>query len=49
MQDYWPDEMTAEEFYVPTERGFEAKVRERLAYWNDKRRELSARRNEGGP
>ena len=47
-QNYWPEEMTAEEFYQPTERGFEAKVRERLAFWNDKRRELSAAGAEGG-
>ena len=41
-QDYWPEEMAPETFYEPTARGFEAKVRERLAFWNDKRRELNA-------
>ncbi len=31
--DYWPEEMTAQTFYVPSPRGFEAKIAERLAYW----------------
>ena len=38
-QDYWPDGMTAECFYEPTDRGFEARVRERLAYWQEMRTE----------
>jgi putative ATPase len=42
-QDYWPEEMEAQSFYEPTERGFEARVRERLAFWDDKRRELKAK------
>ena len=42
-QDYWPEEMEAERFYEPTTRGFEARVRERLALWDDKRRELKAK------
>ena len=37
--DYWPDEMSPQEFYKPTGRGFEAKVAERLAYWEEMRRE----------
>jgi putative ATPase len=37
--DFWPEEMSAQEFYTPTGRGFEAKVAERLAYWEEKRRE----------
>jgi putative ATPase len=32
--DYWPEGMTPATFYVPVERGFEAKIRERLAYWD---------------
>ncbi len=36
---YWPEEMTPQRFYEPTGRGFEAKVAERLAYWDEKRRE----------
>jgi putative ATPase len=38
-QDYWPEGMEAESFYEPTDRGFEARVRERLAFWAEKRRE----------
>jgi putative ATPase len=37
--DYWPEEMTPQTFYEPTGRGFEAKVAERLAYWEEMRRE----------
>jgi putative ATPase len=36
---YWPEEMSPQQFYEPTGRGFEAKVSERLAYWDEKRRE----------
>jgi len=39
-QDYWPEEMDAQAFYEPTDRGFEAKVRERLDYWDSRRKEL---------
>ena len=31
--DYWPEEMEPQTFYSPVDRGFEAKVAERLAYW----------------
>ncbi|MET0250284.1 MAG: replication-associated recombination protein A [Sphingobium sp.] len=31
--DYWPPEMTPQTFYAPTDRGFEARIGERLAYW----------------
>ncbi|AKQ42594.1 ATPase AAA [Aurantiacibacter atlanticus] len=31
---YWPEEMQPQSFYQPVERGFERKVRERLAYWD---------------
>ena len=37
--DYWPEEMSPQEYYKPTGRGFEAKVAERLAYWSEMRRE----------
>jgi putative ATPase len=36
-QDYWPAEMTPQAFYNPTNRGFEAKIAERIAYWNEMR------------
>jgi len=38
-ENYWPDEMTPQSFYTPSPRGFEAKVAERLAYWERLRRE----------
>ena len=37
--NYWPEGMGAQEYYHPTDRGFEAKLKERLAYWDEKRRE----------
>ena len=37
--NYWPDDMVPQEYYSPTDRGFEAKLKERLAYWDEKRRE----------
>ncbi len=39
-QDYWPEEMERQTFYEPTDRGFEAKVRERLKYWEERRQAL---------
>jgi len=39
-QDYWPDEMEPQAFYEPTDRGFEARVKERLDYWNERRKAL---------
>ena len=32
--DYWPEEMEAQTFYAPTDRGYEARIAERIAYWN---------------
>ena len=32
--NYWPAEMTPTQYYVPSPRGFEAKVAERLAHWD---------------
>ena len=37
--NYWPDGMAPQAFYQPTERGFEARVAERLAHWDKLRRE----------
>jgi putative ATPase len=31
--NYWPDAMPPQKYYRPVERGFEAKLRERLAHW----------------
>ena len=39
--DYWPEEMTPQMFYTPTDRGFEAKIAERLVYWEQLRAERS--------
>ena len=39
--NYWPDGMEPQDYYAPTDRGFEAKVRERLAYWAKRREELA--------
>ena len=38
-QDYWPQDMTPQRFYAPTDRGFERQIRERIAYWNKLREE----------
>ncbi len=37
--NYWPEGMDAQDYYQPADRGFEAKLRERLAFWAQKRRE----------
>ncbi|MEO9463554.1 MAG: replication-associated recombination protein A [Marinomonas sp.] len=37
--NYWPEEMQPQVFYEPVERGFERKVRERIAYWDKLRAE----------
>jgi putative ATPase len=39
-QNYWPEEMEPQHFYEPSDRGFEARVKERLDYWNERRKEL---------
>jgi putative ATPase len=32
--NYWPDDMPPATFYAPVDRGFEAKIAERLAHWD---------------
>ncbi|KFG89749.1 AAA ATPase central domain protein [Sphingobium herbicidovorans NBRC 16415] len=39
--NYWPEEMEPQPFYAPTDRGFEARVAERMAYWDRLRAERS--------
>ncbi len=39
-QNYWPEEMEPQSFYRPSDRGFEARVKERLDYWNERRKAL---------
>jgi putative ATPase len=38
--NYWPDEMEPQRFYQPTDRGFEKRLAERLAWWEERRAEL---------
>ena len=45
-QDYWPEGMSAQAFYAPSERGFEARIKERLDYWERQRKELQQRYKE---
>jgi putative ATPase len=47
-QDYWPEEMEPQDFYQPTDRGFEARVRERLEYWAERRKELQQSGEDAG-
>ncbi len=35
--NYWPEEMEPRHFYRPTDRGFERKLAERLAFWEEQR------------
>jgi putative ATPase len=35
--NYWPEEMAPETFYTPTDRGFEKRVAERMAWWEEQR------------
>jgi putative ATPase len=37
--NYWPDGVAPAELYAPVERGFEAKIKERIAHWNRLRAE----------
>jgi putative ATPase len=38
--DYWPEEMDPQAFYEPTDRGFEKKIAERIAWWEERRAEI---------
>jgi putative ATPase len=40
-QDYFPEELPRQDFYRPTERGFERRITERMAEWERLRRERS--------
>ena len=39
--DYWPDAMTPQTYYEPTDRGFEKRVAERMAWWAERREKRS--------
>ncbi|WP_294173437.1 replication-associated recombination protein A [uncultured Sphingomonas sp.] len=43
-QSYWPEQMAAQTFYEPVDRGFETKLRERLRYWQ----QLRETKDQGG-
>jgi putative ATPase len=45
-QNYWPEEMEPQDFYDPTGRGFEARVKERLDSWNKLRKQLQQSNDE---
>ena len=36
--DYWPEGMAAQTYYQPTDRGFEKRIAERIAWWDDQRK-----------
>lgn len=38
--NYWPDELPPQRFYTPTDRGLEKRIAERMAWWDERRREL---------
>jgi putative ATPase len=44
--DYWPDGMAAQSFYQPSDRGFEARVRERLEHWEHRRKAVQQSRGD---
>src|ERR1044072_9120181 len=35
--NYWPEEMTPQTFYTPTDRGLEKRIAERMAWWEEQR------------
>ncbi|MEI9928832.1 MAG: replication-associated recombination protein A [Sphingomonas sp.] len=39
--NYWPDAMTPQTFYTPTERGLEKRIAERMAWWAELRERRS--------
>ncbi len=38
--DYWPEGMGAQTYYRPTDRGFEKRIAERIAWWDEQRKAL---------
>ncbi len=39
--DYWPEGMAPQTFYTPTQRGFEKRIAERMAWWDELRQSRS--------
>ncbi|MCF8708268.1 replication-associated recombination protein A [Rhizorhapis sp. SPR117] len=40
--NYWPEDMAPATFYRPTDRGFEKRIAERIAWWDDLRKKRNA-------
>ena len=38
--NYWPDLMAPQDFYRPVDRGFEKRIAERMAWWEERRADL---------
>ncbi|MFC7498412.1 replication-associated recombination protein A [Enterovirga sp. GCM10030262] len=38
--NYWPEEMEPQTFYEPVDRGFEKRIAERIAFWEERRAEI---------
>ncbi|MGQ0660778.1 replication-associated recombination protein A [Sphingosinicella sp.] len=38
--NYWPEEMSPQTFYEPTDRGLEKRIAERMAWWEERRKAL---------
>ena len=41
--NYWPAELPPQTFYEPTDRGFEKRLAERMAYWEERREAIRSR------
>jgi putative ATPase len=46
--NYWPEEMSPQDFYSPSDRGFEAKIAERIAFWTERRNQLRSEPTDTG-
>ena len=46
--DYWPEGMERQDFYRPSDRGFEARVKERLEFWDERRKALQSGKSKQG-
>jgi len=44
-QDYLPDDLKERKFYTPSQMGFEKKIAERIAWWNEKRKEARQKKD----
>ena len=42
--NYWPEGLSPQTFYEPTDRGFEKRLAERLAYWEERRASIRSER-----